>query len=140
MASKSPNWKFIIAFAVIVCICLLDGGLVSESTTVSEGKRKVLYLIFLTAVMLTGYLYWRNLQPVWIKRMWLLVYSLVFLVLVAVSILNKRLVEFSTTFLDQVRYFRLFFLSPLPFLLSILLTKMDMTPRETRNSEETNNL
>ena len=68
------------------------------------------------------------------RKAWIAVYILVFVVLFLVGFLQTGITVFDSDFLDQVRYFRVFFTSPLPFLLSVLISRIDFSPREQKDN------
>jgi|GEM_PF-2769662 len=114
----------------LILLSCLEEGFVSESPAVSEAARKLLYLVFLAVVCITGWVFWRRRQPEWICRVWLIAYTVVVAILIAVNLLARSSDILSVTFLDQVRYFRIFFTSPFPFLVSLLLSEMDRRNNE----------
>ena len=115
------NWRAILASVIIIALSWVESERFSEATGVDSGARKVVHLIFLFAIQLTGYVYWLRGSVPWMKSFWTLVYAAVFVILVGIGGLQWKLQLFTTDFLDQIRILRTFFSSPLPFIGSIVL-------------------
>lgn len=124
------NRKLLVALLAIVALSLIESRYLTESTGVLETTRKIGYILCLGGVLVTGFLYWKNEEPKWMKGIWLIVYLLIFIFLIAVNLLNRK-VAFSITFLDQVHYMRVFFNSPVPFMLALVVSGLEFNQRDS---------
>ena len=118
--------RILVALIIIVLLNSFDAAFISEASGVAEKIRKIGHIIILAAIVFTGYRYWLYASPSWMKFLWNVTHILLFIVLIVVNVLNARTHIFSTLFLDQISYMRLFFTSPVPFLISLLLARVPM--------------
>jgi len=125
MKLRGSRLRVLMALGVIVLICSLELAFVSEATGVEKRMRDVLHVLSYGSVMLVGYLYWRRSSPEWMRNMWLIVHVVFLVVVVLVSVLGGMMHLFPRVFNDQFYDVRLFFTSPVPFLISLLIVRLE---------------
>jgi len=113
-------------YLIIFSLFVVSGiaAYISEAVGINENLRKILHLLFLAIVFSLGYLYWKKIEPKWMIKLWMFSYVTNAIVFFSVSILHKSLPIFSEIFMDQIRYVRLFFTSPIPFFISLIIAKI----------------
>lgn len=126
MHSKKLDWKVYLSLIIIIALSWIENQYITESVGVEAVKRKLLHFIFLAGIQVTGYAYWFKHSLSWMKQAWMAAYFGMFALLLFIGVCNWRFHFLSTTFLDQVHYVRTFFCSPLPFIITIVLSRMDL--------------
>ena len=119
------NWKILIALFLIIGLSWIESQHISEATGVAEMKRRVFHIVFLGGIYATGIWYWHQHRTGWIKYLWTLAYAGLVLLLVGVGMLQWKFQIFSEQILDQVRYLRVFFSSPLPFIIMLIIPRVE---------------
>jgi hypothetical protein len=114
----------LVVLLLIVLIYSIELAFVSEAVGVNERLRALLHIVTYLCVVAVGYFYWKKTQPLWMKGFWLLIYGGVLVFLISVNLLNMFTHWASPLFLDQLYFVRIFFTSPLPFLISLLLVRI----------------
>ncbi|MBA3829393.1 MAG: hypothetical protein H0X33_10695 [Taibaiella sp.] len=95
------------------------------STTVL--RRGAFHIICLLSIAGIGYWALAKARKRWVKRTWLLFYAVALSVLLLTGFLRWKFNGMGDVWQDYVRTFINFFLSPLPFLLMLLLTTRSFT-------------
>ena len=116
--------KILIALLAIVLIYSFELAFVSEATGVEERLRKILHVVSFVSVFVVGFYYWKTTTTFWMKNMWLVLHTTLLLFLIFMIALSSITHIFSTVFLDQLYSLRLFFTSPVPFLISLLMARI----------------
>lgn len=112
---------------LIALIFLIDGQLFSEGYRVRvlpTAFRQAAHLILLGLVTFIGCKGWANQPAQWVKKFWLLSYLAVIALLLVIGVIQYLFQPFSTDFLDVIGGIRLFFTSPMPYLVLFLLTRL----------------
>lgn len=120
------NWKLCLALVLIIALSWIETQYITEGTGVESVKRKIYHVVFLGGIYAVGLWYWAQQIPSWLKSVWTFSYAGLLALLFVVGVLSWKFGIFSTDFLDQIHHVRTFFCSPLPFLVILALTKMDI--------------
>ncbi|RYD56511.1 MAG: hypothetical protein EOP56_12515 [Sphingobacteriales bacterium] len=120
MGNKARLW---ISLLIIVVLSWIELQFFTESVGVEEMKRKVAHILFLLAVGAVGYFAWAKHPVQWIKSVWLLGYAVALVIILGVGIIQWKFGVFGTAFLDEIHHIRLFFNSPLPFIMLLAAPK-----------------
>jgi hypothetical protein len=116
----SNKLRIIIALLVIVVLAWIELQQYSEAVNVPEQTRKIAHILFLVAIMLVGYWGWFAHPLKWLKNAWVLAYTAVLAIIVAFGVIHWKVYQFSIGFLDQISLLRIFFSSPVPFLVLVV--------------------
>ncbi len=111
------KWRPWIGLAIIVILSWVELQFFTETDAVGEVERQVAHITFLLLIMATGYIALYRHRAKWLKSLWLLAYAIVLLIIVGVGVLNRRVVPFGVDFLDEIHQLRVFFSTPIPFLI-----------------------
>ncbi|HTN47335.1 MAG TPA: hypothetical protein VL098_13380 [Flavipsychrobacter sp.] len=123
--------KEILALALLIILCWFDYQYFTEGKSVLEMSaitRRIAHLLFLAVLIPVGYWGLGNF-PKWMRGLWFASYAAVFCFLFIVGVLQVKLKLFSVATLDQISTIRLFFGSPMPFMILYILFVI------TRNSQ-----
>jgi CDP-diglyceride synthetase len=120
MQNKGRLW---VCLFIIIVLSWLELQFFTEASGVAEFTRQLAHILFLLAIMGVGYYAWANNPLKWLKQVWLLAYAGVFLLILLIGVLN-RFINFSIGFLDEIHLVRVFFNSPLPFIMLMVLAYM----------------
>jgi hypothetical protein len=120
MQNKSRIW---ISLLIIVALSWIELQFFTESIGVEETKRKVAHMAFLVAVGAVGYFAWVKHPVRWLRSVWLLGYTVALLLIVVVGVIQMQFQVFGTAFLDEIHHIRVFFNSPLPFIMLLAAPK-----------------
>lgn len=112
--------RMILALLIIVVLAWVELQQYSEAVNVPEQTRKVAHILFLVFIMLVGYWGWFAHPMRWLKNAWLLAYATVLAIIVGFGIIHWKVYQFSIGFLDQISLLRIFFSSPVPFLVLVV--------------------
>lgn len=115
-----------IGLILVLLLSWSDYQLLAESVAarqMAEEKRRICHLFFFTAILFAGFWGWYK-QERWLRQLWLYLYTGGLSFVLAIGILHKFFYAFSVYFLDQVSAIRMFFISPLPYLLLILIQRI----------------
>jgi hypothetical protein len=113
----------IIALVLLIIVCWFDYQYFTEGQSVIEMSattRRIAHLLFLGVLIPVGYWGLGNF-PKWMRGLWLASYTAVFCFLFIIGVLQMKLKLFSVTTLDQISTIRLFFGSPMPFMILYIL-------------------
>lgn len=122
--------RMILALLIIVVLAWIELQQYSEAVNVPEQTRKIAHILFLIGIMLVGYWGWFAHPLKWLKNAWLLAYCAVLAIVVVIGIVHWKFYQFSVGFLDQVSLLRIFFSSPVPFLVLIVFQMRRGRPAE----------
>lgn len=111
------KWRLWVGLAIIIILSWVELQFFTETDAVGELERQVAHISFLALIAATGYIALYTHRAKWLKSLWLLVYILVLVVIVGVGLLNRRVIAFSVDFLDEIHQLRVFFITPIPFLI-----------------------
>lgn len=117
------KWRIWLSLLIIVALSWIELQFFTESIGVEETKRKVAHLIFLVAVGAVGYFAWAKHPVRWLKSVWLLGYSVALVLILGVGLIQMQFQIFGTAFLDEIHHIRVFFNSPLPFIMLLAAPK-----------------
>lgn len=120
MANK---WKVWIPLLVIVILSWLELQFFTESVGVEEFKRKIAHIVFLIAVGAVGYFTWAKHPVGWLRSVWIMAYTAAIALIMGVGLIQWKFGLFGTAFLDEIHHIRLFFSSPLPFIMLLAAPK-----------------
>ena len=121
-----PRWRIWTALILIVLLSWVENQYISESAKdfLAENTRKALHIVFYLSVMLVGYFGWYHHPIKWLRVLWVFSYSFIIIALLGVGFIDSRFHFFSMGFLDQIHGIRVFFISPVPFLILLVLSNM----------------
>lgn len=117
------NWLALICVILIVIISAIDNYYFNNPTDVAETKRKLFHFLFLALTMVIGYIPFTKSELKWTRQLWIISYTLVFIIILGTGVLNK-LLHLSTDLMDEVFRLRVWFCSPLPFMAIFVLSKL----------------
>ncbi len=117
MQSKVRVW---VSLVVIIVLSWLELHFFTEASGVAAFTRQLAHIVFILGIMAVGYWAWSGNRVPWLKKVWLLAYASVLMLIITVGILNQFL-HFSINFLDEIRLIRVFFNSPLPYIMLMVL-------------------
>ncbi len=125
------NWRTWLALIVIAALSWVELQYISESSPDSmEGPiRKSLHIVFLFVVMLTGYWGWYKHPLKWLRNLWILSYSFSIFALLPLWIIASRF--HYPGILDFVHNVIKAFISPVPFLILLVFSKMKSLTHDT---------
>lgn len=94
---------------------------------INEMIRKILNLPILLIILLVGIKGWNNEKEIWLKYLWILIYSFEIIILLSFGILNKfEKSESISNFRNFVSSLRHFLISPLPYAVLLYLLKVTL--------------
>jgi hypothetical protein len=120
MRAKPRKW---ISFTLILILSWIDYQFFNEgkaAAALPEMKRQISHIFCFVSILGVGFWGWLP-YPYWLSRIWLYLYSVGLILILAIGIIHTIWQPFSLYFLDQISSFRQFFISPIPFLLLLLL-------------------
>jgi hypothetical protein len=112
---------------VITGIAWIDYQYLSEGYRVrwmNPGHRQLLHLLILCTITAAGYLFLKSHPVQWLKKLWTFSYSLVLFLLVFSGIVQLLSKALPIGYLDFLSTLRLFFCSPMPFLMLYLFAML----------------
>lgn len=117
------KFLFWLIFVLVTALCWVDYQYFTEghANSISPIARQAGHIAILLAILPIGYIGYKNHPMSWIKKLWLVSYSLVIAIIGIIGLLQWQLQLFGTAFLDQVSSLRLFFCSPVPYFLLYIL-------------------
>ncbi len=118
-----PINRAVLGIIIIILICWIDYQYFTEGITVINMNatiRRVGHLLFLALLIPIGY-WGLSKLPKWISSLWLRSYVVVFLLMLVIGAIQVIWHPFNVAFLDQVSNIRLFFGSPLPYMILYVL-------------------
>ena len=86
--------------------------------------RYIIYFFWIAAVGFIGYIAWSKLPQQWAKKAWVRLYAIVFLILLLLGALDLLFFHFNKSQRNYIQSFRLFFQSPVPFVVFSFLIRM----------------
>jgi hypothetical protein len=116
-----------LSFVLIVVLCWLDYQFFTEGLQahhMAPLKRRVMHLVLLGGITLTGYWGWFKHPMRWIKKLWLASYVIAIGFVAVVGLVQWRYHFFSHNALDIIFGIRIFFCSPAPFFILYLLSRI----------------
>ena len=119
------NWKLVLSLILIIGLSWIELQHVSEATGVGAMKRRIFHLVFLGGVYAAGIFYWHQHKIHWVKYVWTLGYASLVVRLMLVGLVQWKFDIVSADVLDQIRHLRVFFSSPLPFIILLVIPKME---------------
>jgi hypothetical protein len=120
MKNKLSTW---LSLVIIVALSWIELQYFTESQGVDELQRKAAHILFLVAIMAAGYIAWAKHIVVWTRQIWLFSYIGAIVLITGIGLVQWKFQVFGSDLLDQVRDIRIFFSSPLPFLMLLAAPK-----------------
>ncbi|RYE25906.1 MAG: hypothetical protein EOP51_02425 [Sphingobacteriales bacterium] len=117
MQNKWVRW---LCLVLIIVLAWIELQFFTEASNVAEYTRQIAHILFLLAIMGVGYYVWAKSTVKWLKVVWVATYVFVLLLVFGIGALN-RVVHFNIDFLDEIHQVRVFFSSPIPFLMTWVL-------------------
>ncbi len=117
--------KLIIGVIIITAICFVDYQFFTEgrdARRLDPLVRQAAHLIVLAVITPIGYWAWKGHPMQWTKNLWIASYMLAISILLIVGLIQWQTSLFSNELLDRFYDFRLFFGSPLAFIMLFMLT------------------
>ena len=123
MRSKAIFWLALVCIAVV---CWLDYQFFNEGFSYKYNalQRQSGHLAVLAIILPLGYLGWTQHPAKWPRRLWTMVYMIIICLVILIGAIQWETGWFGVGFLDNVSSLRLFFSSPLPYLLLFLLARL----------------
>jgi hypothetical protein len=121
----SKWWKWA-ALLLIIIFSWVELQYVNESSpeALSPNTRKLLHTLFYTLVALSGYWGWYHNPIKWLKKLWLFVYIAIFVFVLSFGFIASHSAVFSMEVRDTVHNIMIYFISPVPFLILLVLSSM----------------
>lgn len=110
------KWRPWIGLAIIVILSWLELQFFTETDAVGETERQIAHISFLMLIATAGYIALYRHPAKWLKSLWLMTYLLILLVIIGVGVANRQL-AMGVDFLDEIHQMRVFFSTPIPFLI-----------------------
>lgn len=126
------NTRYVICFSLILFLWLFGSQemyLHKENLTDEKALRYFLYLIWLIAVIIIGYVAWFKHPLKWVKQLWIFMYTIAFLLLLILGAVDLLIISFTKAQKTYIQTFRLFIQSPLPFSILYLFVKVSYKNR-----------
>ncbi len=117
--------KIAIALVIFIVISYLDYQYFSEAGTagaIAPVIRQMMHLVILIMFIPVGFWVMKSAGHPWLKNLWLAAYGGVILLLCIIGFIQWKTALFSTQILDLVSKVRLFFTSPLLFVLLLFIS------------------
>ncbi|MCB0700559.1 MAG: hypothetical protein H6551_03905 [Chitinophagales bacterium] len=117
--------KLLIGILLITIVCFIDYQYLTEgieARRISPLVRQAGHLAVLAAIVPIGYWAWKSHPMQWTKSIWVTSYIIAFIVLLLVGIIQWQTRFFSNEILDRFYDLRIFFTSPLAFIVLYMLT------------------
>lgn len=114
-----------LALLAILALCTADHVYFTEgrgAQSLSDGVRKVAHISILAAIIPVGYLGWRRHPQQWLKRVWLWSHLCALSAVVLAGAACYSLGYYDKALLKKLGDIRLFFCSPVPYLVLYLLS------------------
>lgn len=122
MSYKTKLW---VGAVVITLICFIDYQFFTEgrdARRIAPLIRQAAHLVILAAIIPVGYWSWKAHPMQWTKQVWLRTYLAALFILIIVGLIQWQTHLFSNEILDRFYDFRIFFGSPLAFIVLYMLT------------------
>jgi hypothetical protein len=127
-----PNNRALI-FLLLILLVWITGSqemhLNKERLTDTVFVRYIIYFSWLLLTASIGYVAWRHQPYLWIKQVWITTYALVVVLLLLLGIIDLLIVPFTMAQKKYIQTFRLFFQSPVPFVIIYLVAKQVPTKK-----------
>ena len=123
---KNRLW---VAVVLITILCWVEISYLTEGNVgspVPERMRHIFHLVLLLAVTGIGYWGWYLHPKKWLKNIWLIAYTSFIVIMLLTSLAYIVTGNFSHYIIGTVRSARLFFSSPMPFLLCYVLSRVEV--------------
>lgn len=119
------KYRILFTLFLMLLICLLGYSFLVEAEALQEVPLKWRNVGSFVWIFIIGCLgYWGLKEsPSWIKQLWKYFYLIGILILLIAGLLNWFFVNYSVNIKSGLASFKLFFASPLPFFLMLLLNK-----------------
>ena len=121
-----PNKRALI-FLLLILLVWIAGSqemyLNKESLTNTVFVRYIIYFSWLLLTASIGYAAWHHQPHLWIKQVWITAYALAVILLLLLGIIDLLIVPFTMAQKKYIQTFRLFFQSPVPFVIIYLVAK-----------------
>jgi hypothetical protein len=122
--------RFYIALALIATISWLGYTIIYESKfSILINNHRVLKhtcnFFWLICVFYIGKIGLKNHEPVWIYSLWTVSYTVIISLLFLLGLADLFLTSFLLNIKVGIAYLRFFFQSPMPFLLLLIISKLD---------------
>ena len=125
------NWgrqRLLVSFLLIVIIGVLGFQFVLD-TRHFPGTYHTVPFILMLLIGIIGYWGWRIHIQEWISFLWLIIYAFVIILLFTCGLIDLFVFKISGSFRIRLNQIKTFFLSPAPFVLLFLLTKIFSFPQ-----------
>ena len=89
--------------------------------------RYIIYFIWLLLTAILGYAAFRNESNTWAKQTWITLYAFVFVIFLLLGVTDLFILSLSKAQKTYIQTVRLFFQSPVPFVIMYLMVKSPST-------------
>jgi hypothetical protein len=123
------KYRMLIAVLLITLICWFEIQYLTEGfyrSPIPEKGRHLVHLLLLVTVTAVGYWGWKTHPMKWLSSLWVLSYAACILFLLVMSIVYLFVGHFNADTIGTIRGIRLFFCSPMPFLLLFVLSRINL--------------
>ncbi len=128
--------RFWIAFVLLTAICFVDYQYFTEGVAVnniSPQKRQLFHLLIFVIIIPIGYWGWAKHPFLWLRKFWLVIYFSVLGLLLVAGGVQATTHIFGVAVLDFFSSIRLFFTSPMPYLILLFFSRFAVISREEKN-------
>lgn len=125
------NKKQLLCFLFILFLwlfCSQEIYLFKAPLTHAVFTRYIIYFFWIGATCITGYIAWKSIPQIWVRKTWIILYTIVFIVLLLLGTIDLFFLHFTKAQKSYIQSFRLFFQSPVPFVIFYFLLKMSSQP------------
>lgn len=127
--------KYIICFILILLLWICGAQEMytnKESLRNANFIRYIIYFIWLSGTGTIGYLAWVKHPQQWIKQVWTGLYAIAFIILLLLGTADLLLLHFTRSQRNYIQTFRLFFQSPVPFVVLCFFVKLSGSQTQPR--------
>lgn len=123
----SQNNKLLLSFIVILLISLAGYLLILDKQLILQPNLPVWYLlhiIWISSIVLTGYVGWRTQSKKWIGFMWLAIYFFGIILFFILGLVDNYFFKFPYRLRVDISKIRLFFFGPVPFVILYFISRV----------------
>ncbi len=117
-------WIGFIILIIVYALALQEGEGLNYMYKASRQYKHLIHLFFFIFFFTVGYWSWNNYKEKWIVKIWIIFYSLIFIVFSSIALVDLFHKIESINIRQIFGNVRLFCTSPLPFGICMLLVKL----------------
>ena len=131
-----PFKNFFLYFLVMLCLSAAGNFLILRNAEAFQKDLKVwyiLHIIWISAIVFTGSICWKNHPKKWLLTLWLSMYLFAFLLFFILGAIDNFMYRFPNVLRKDISKIRLFFFGPVPFVIIFLISRLASQPAKISN-------